>query len=98
MIVILNRFREDAVLATIQDEYGRMNSFTMDFPEERDPKAQMAMTLADLMQFEAGWGAELMNMVEQNNQAIERVIEEFTKDMTETEGYADAPTLLEAGA
>ena len=82
MIVVLNRFREDAVMCTIQDEYGRMNCFTEDFPEIRDPKQQMVIALADLLQLpEDGWAKELMKMVEENRDAIAKEVDEFMKDI-----------------
>lgn len=82
MIVVLNQFREDAVMCTIQDEYGRMNCFTEDFPEIRDPKQQMVIALADLLQLpEEGWAKELMEMVEENWDAVAKEVDEFTKDI-----------------
>lgn len=82
MIVILNQFREDAVMCTIQDEYGRMNCFTEDFPEIRDPKQQMVIALADLLQLpKEGWAKELMEMVEENRDAVAKEVDEFTEDI-----------------
>lgn len=81
MIAIINRFREDAVVVTVQTDFGEYFSEVMDFPDERNEILQMAMALVKTLRApDTDWSHELWQAVEDNTKAIQRELDEWERE------------------
>ena len=99
-IVIINKFRDDAVLVTQQNEQGYMWSDTVDFVHITNPIAQMFIALAQSLDLDRqeeikgyAWAQELIKLVKENDRQIVEQLDALFEEQHErrVSEYDDNP-------
>lgn len=99
-IVIINKFRDDAVLVTQQNEQGYMWSDTADFVHITNPTTQMFIALAQALDLDRqedikgyAWAQELIKLVKENDRQIIEQLDEWFEEQHERKvsEYDDNP-------